>query len=407
MICRKYLILTSILVLFAIGATSVEAATKRRASKNPDLSHFCDLGSDVPGLTVPPELCVRKFANVPTPRTILFAPNGDLFVVSPRRITPGQAPAGLGGIILLRQTDTYHDPQKFIFAQSDSLESIHGLLIRNGLLYYTLAESAHSVPYVDGDTSISTVPPTKVADMPNTDFTGRWTHSLAGAPDGSLLISRGQYDNRTCPTPDTRSGSVLRVGGNRPMNGDISIKGLRNPMYIRCMPWDVCYAAELTGDDWGGYGGKEKLVVVADGDNFGYPCCIDKDAPNPDVTPASDCSKVGVSHQTFPLHDTPFGFDWERDFGWPEPYRHGFFVGLHGAFGSWINAGLNWARTDPVTHMPVEQTHPLIEGFGRLGVIPRVADVRFAPDGRLFFSDDQSGAIYWVAPRTLKRPGGR
>jgi glucose/arabinose dehydrogenase len=34
----------------------------------------------------------------------------------------------------------------------------------------------------------------------------------------------------------------------------------------------------------------------------------------------------------------------------------------------------------------------------------RVADLIFAPDGRMFFSDDQDGAVYWVAPRMLRMP---
>ena len=34
----------------------------------------------------------------------------------------------------------------------------------------------------------------------------------------------------------------------------------------------------------------------------------------------------------------------------------------------------------------------------------RVADLAFAPDGRLFFTDDQLGHIYWIAPRTLQIP---
>ena len=34
----------------------------------------------------------------------------------------------------------------------------------------------------------------------------------------------------------------------------------------------------------------------------------------------------------------------------------------------------------------------------------RVADLTFAPDGRMFFTDDQLGHVYWIAPTTLRRP---
>jgi glucose/arabinose dehydrogenase len=188
------------------------------------------------------------------------------------------------------------------------------------------------------------------------------------------------------------------------MLGDIVTQGLRNPLFIRCMPWGICYAAELSGDPWEALGGTEKLIELRDGETYGYPCCVQRGRPNPDIQPIPNCSGVAEPKHTFPLHDTPFGFDWERDFGWPEPYKAGFFVGLHGDFPNWAHAGLQWAPTDPTTHLPVQTTMDFALGIGKGMTISRVADVRFAPDGRLFFTDDQGGAIYWIAPRSLRRP---
>ena len=48
-----------------------------------------------------------------------------------------------------------------------------------------------------------------------------------------------------------------------------------------------------------------------------------------------------------------------------------------------------------------------MRGFGRRtagGNDQRVSDLVFARDGRMFFADDQSGDIYWVAPTTLRMP---
>ena len=37
--------------------------------------------------------------------------------------------------------------------------------------------------------------------------------------------------------------------------------------------------------------------------------------------------------------------------------------------------------------------------------IPRVINgVTTTPDGRMFVTDDQDGAVYWIAPRTLMVP---
>jgi len=109
--------------------------------------------------------------------------------------------------------------------------------------------------------------------------------------------------------------------------------------------------------------------------------------------------------QTYPLHDTPFGFDWAPS-SWPAPYGDALFVGLHGVVGSWTNTGVQWAPTDPMTHRPTRATEFFATGWARSGpIVGRVADLTFAPDGRMFFSDDEDGGIYWVAPVTLRLPG--
>jgi glucose/arabinose dehydrogenase len=389
--------------IFAIALIAVSAVAAPRRRAVPSLpALFCNSGTDVAGVTVPDGFCIRKFADVLTPRVLLFAPNGDLFVSSPKRRTPGAAPAGAGAIFVYKEIDP---AKRSTFAEGDVFQSVHGILIADGAFYYTLADGVYKVPFTAGATAIDTTPPTQVAAFSTQSAVGRFTHALAAATDGSIYTTFGQLDNGNCPTTeDPRMGTVLRIGPGHDSRGDIVARGMRNPLFIRCMPWNSCYAVELSGDAWESVGGTEKLIELHDGDAFGYPCCVQKNIPNPDIHPAPDCSTLALPRQTFPLHDTPFGFDWERDFGWPDPYKHAFFVGLHGDFANWSHAGLQWAPTDATTHLPVQATMDFALGFGRNGPISRVADVRFAPDGRLFFTDDQGGAIYWIAPKTLRRP---
>jgi glucose/arabinose dehydrogenase len=398
----RRLLATAAVITLALAAP---AAERRRAAPKRDQSHFCDFGTDVAGVKVPAEFCIRKFVSIPTPRTLVFAPNGDLFVSSPRRITPGAAPAGAATIFVLRETNSALAPQQFTFAQGAAFDSVHGLLIRNGRLYYTLDNAVMSVPYHDGDTTIASDQAQQIADLtPANALVARWVHSLAMTTDGTLYVSRGQYDNSQCPPTEPRTGAVLRVGGTADVHGDIVADGMRDPLFLRCMPWNRCYTNELSGDAWAAFGGHEKLLEFSDGQHLGYPCCVDRDLPAPEQSPAPDCSKITSGVRTFPLHDTPFGFDWERDFGWPDAYKGAFFVALHGEFNTWIRAGLKWAPTDPVTHLPLSDPQNFATGFGRGGAILRPTDLLFAPDGRLFFGDDMGGAIYWIAPRTLKRP---
>lgn len=365
---------------------------------------FCERGTPVSGLTVPDGFCIRKLADVPTPRVLAFAPNGDLFVSSPSAVTAGGAPAGNAAIYVVPEDGTGTGLPRIFKQDILGLPTIHGLAFIPGRLLYTIEDRVMSLPYTSGDRSAAGKTPTQYADLSDVGIYERWTHTLAVASDGAVYVSRGQFDNDSCPPPQPRSGSILRIGAGQPLQGTVVVSGLRNAMYLRCVPWG-CFGAELSGDDWDGIGGHEKLIQLQQGDDYGYPCCVDHDVPRPDISPAPDCSRTAVSLQTYVLHDTPFGFDWDVQNAWPEPYRGAFFVGLHGsAFsGPWAGTRLGWATVDPATRRPTGELQDFVTGFGAKGpVVGRVADVRFAPDGRLFFTDDQGGAVYWVAPTTLR-----
>jgi glucose/arabinose dehydrogenase len=376
------------------------------AGPRPDAAFFCDLGQDAPGLTVPQGFCMRRFATVPCPRNIRFAPNGDLFVASPGEFTPGGAPQGMSSIIVLPDDNEDGVADGLVtYEASLTLKTVHGLLFRaNGTeLLYTVGDGVWSLPYHSGDRQLAGgAQPTQIADLSNPPVQ-RWTHTIAEALDGTLYVTRGQYDSTSCPT-NTRYGAVLRIGGTSAINGDVVVTGMRDPMHMRCTKWGACFAAELTGDAWQAPA-SEKLVLVHDGDNIGYPCCYDHNVPNPDIMPVPDCSGVTPGIIGIPVRYTPFGFDWDHENMWPAPYTGGFFVAQHGEFGSWTGAGVTWSPTDATTHYPTMTPTPFITGFALAGgVSGRPADVTFAPDGRMFIADDQGGAIYWVAPRTLRRP---
>ncbi|MBL8602943.1 MAG: hypothetical protein JNK72_13545 [Myxococcales bacterium] len=380
---------------------------------------WCDLpvprGGEVPSaIRVPDGFCIRRFAladtttsprEIPlTPRVLAFAPSGELFVSSPSTGTPGGSPQGRGAIV--RLTDSNFDGLADTTAPTATtflgrVDSVHGLLFSNGFLYYTVDDAVMRLPYQPGDVT-ARAPVAQHDVVAELDFQ-RWTHTLAQGTDGSIYVSMGQYDVSTCPAPNPRQGSVLRVGGTAPRAGETIAVGFRNPMYLRCKAWGACYAMELTHDGWGGIGGTEKLVELRRGDDYGFPCCIERGRVVPGVQNATArCAAVTADVQQYRLQDTPFGFDWAPS-SWPAPYAGSFFGGFHGAVGSWVNAGVRWAPVDTSTHRPNRAVEFFVSGFGRTDSVSgqRVADLVFAPDGRMFFSDDQAGAIYWVAPRNL------
>lgn len=371
---------------------------------------WCDLpmGADaeVRGITVPAGFCVRRYGRIAHARVMAFSPSGDLFLASPSTTGPGGTGPGIGAIAVL--PDDNHDgvsdgvTEYLRVATGIGLTgSAHGLLFANQRLYYTADNGVFSVPYTPGDRRAAAgVAPTLVANL---DDSERWTHTLARGADGTIYVSMGNYGTFMCPNPAPRRGSILAIGDGHAITGDMVARGFRNPMYIRCQPWG-CYAAELTDDGWAAPG-REKVLRFGSGQDYGYPCCYDQGLPSPANTSGVSCASVTPSLVGFPVGYTPFGHDFAPA-SWPAPYANGLFVGLHGQVGSWNNTGINWAPADPTTHaFSTEMATSFLGGWGHgTANEGRVADLVFAPDGRLFFTDDQQGHVYWLAPRTLRMP---
>ena|SRR5882724_13217779 len=199
------------------------------------------------------------------------------------------------------------------------------------------------------------------------------------------------------------------------MAGTPVTQGFRNPIAIRCEHGkNLCFATELARDYSAGMDGREKLVPIRAGDDWGYPCCATRDAPFPELTGA-DCSKVAPEAASFLIGDTPFSFDFERG-KWPAPYTGSAFVPLHGAAGSWRGARLVAVAMDAATGLPIagDDLHGGASSGGLQDFATgwdddmhdhgRPAAVEFAADGRLFLGNDNDGNIVWIAPLALPIP---
>ncbi len=382
---------------------------------------FCELpGADAPDVTVPPEFCVRELTTTPVleARVMAFAPNGDLFLTAPSQSTVGGAHGGPGGIFVLPDDDgdgradavlpfagTWPSdgrPCAALEADPKGLACVHGLLFSGSHVYYTRSDEIRRFPYRSGDRTATSdselVAKLGGASIPD----ARFAHTLERTKDGLVYVSRGRGDSSACSDEEMSRGAVLAIDprGALPLVPSIVADGFRNPMYLRCSPSSCgdCYASELSGDDWDGVGGREKLSLLGKiGETWGYPCCVGQGEPHPRFR-AHDCANVGRELVSIPLHDTNFGLDFDRG-GFPAPYRHGLFVALHGVFTSFGGTGVVFVPTDPISKRPTGPATAFARGFAPTG---RATDAVFAPDGRLFVADDTAGKIYWIAPRTLR-----
>lgn len=370
-----------------------------------------DGAPDLRFMHLPSGFCVHYYATVGNARQLRFAPGGELFVASPTTSTTGGGPDGRAAIVIVPDDDNDgvgDTPVTFLA----NLPSTQGLLFSGNLFYYQDGTAIRSLPYAPHQRS-TTDPPSLVADIKIYSDQLHWPKTLDQADDGSIYVGNGGDQGELCDPTHPFHGGVLRLDGTP--GGAPVAQGMRNPIAIRC--WHghgTCFALELAKDYSAGEGGREKMLPIRDGDDWGFPCCATQNLPYQDVQPSSpvpDCSGVTPETASFMIGDTPFGLDFEAG-KWPAPWTGHAFVATHGAAGSWAGARVVAVGMDPSTGLPLPSTDR--NGSNEGGMVDfatgwadanrtegRPAAVTFAPDGRLFLANDYNGVIVWIAPISL------
>jgi glucose/arabinose dehydrogenase len=429
----------ALFVLAALGSACHSNDSDRSSPPEPppeagpvdaSITKFCDLPGSVqfttngtvtlPGsntsqlsfLHLPAGFCVHYFGNVPNARQLRFAPGGELFVASPTTSTTGGGVNGKQAVQVLPDDDRdgYADTQRTFLS---GLPSTQGLLFTDGYFYYQNGTKILRVAYQSGDRAPSG-PSEVVADIQVYSSDLHWPKSLDQADDGTIYVGNGGDQDEICNEPHPFHGGILKLDGS--MAGTQVAKGFRNPIAIRCEHGkNLCFATELARDYSEDLGGREKLVPIRAGDDWGFPCCATKGLPFPEATGA-DCSTVTSEDAAFLIGDTPFGLDFERG-KWPAPYTGAGFVPLHGAAGTWLGARLVALAINPQTGLPLPGDD--LEAGVSTGSMAdfatgwddgahdhgRPAAIEFAADGRLFLGNDNNGDILWIAPLDLNIPG--
>jgi glucose/arabinose dehydrogenase len=379
---------------------------------------------------VPAGWTASVWARVPAARLEAWAPDGSLLVSTPdngqvSRLVPGANGAAPTQTTLL-----------------SGLTQPHGLAFDGSTLYVAESDQLTSYTYANGTATGQRVIVPNLPDSKSPDLHGAYAHALksvAVGPDGSLYVSVGSTANISPQDRDAdpQRASILRVppGGGAPQ---VYARGVRNGTGLALGPDGRVWTAvnnrdniqypyhQAYGGDGDAYGQvipgyvndhpPEELAALTPGRDLGWPFCN----PEPDAQPGVvgtplehadlgftrdvetngdgsklDCSRLPPIEQTFGAHSAPLGLTFATVPGKGE----GAVVGVHGS----------WNRTAPrapeVSYFPwsngrMGDQQTLVGGFqatnGQRWGRP-VAAV-FGPDGALYVSDDQAGAIYRVAP---------
>jgi glucose/arabinose dehydrogenase len=383
---------------------------------------------DLSWMDVPAGFCAHFYALAPNARSLRFAPGGELFVTSPTRGTTGGGPGGKGAILVMPDDDR-NGIADGANAFLSSIDATQGILFANGFFYYQDDARILKVAYTSGDRSPK-ASPIQVADL-STRYKSsiHWAKTMDMADDGTIYIANGSdqgEETSDCLTSRPFRGGIFAIDNGSPSDGKPIAKGFRNPIFLRCQKGhNLCLTSELTRDYSWKERGREKLVPIREGDDWGFPCCASRGTAFSDLQPVPDCNSMSDEKVAFYVADTPFGFDFEPG-RWPVPWTNRIFVALHGQFGTWIGARIVAIETDPQTGMPLPGG--TIKPDGTQGITGaamafangwddgkldhgRPSDVTFAPDGRMFVSQDNGptqtgdvGIVVWFAPLDLPKP---
>ena len=365
---------------------------------------------------VPAGFTVQLYAdNVPGARLMEFAPNGDLFVSQPSQ----------NAVMVLRDTNKDGIPdERFTYSQgpppaqrgargggggpgagggaaaAGEMLQPFGLAFHEGYLYVGNTNSIVRYKYTPGDTKASG-PAEKLCDLSGGG--NHFTRNIIFSRDGKkMYVSVGSTNN----IDDTGSGNERRamIHEYNPdgTNFRIFASGLRNPVGLALQPgtntlWTAVNERDNLGDDTP----PEYATSVKDGGFYGWPYSyigghVDTRVPQrePELV-----KRAIVPDVLIPAHSAPIGIAFYTGTQFPQRFRNGLLVALHG---SWNRSTTNGAK---VIFVPFQNGKPgAIEDFLSGFVVDpnanskwgRPTGVTVAPDGSLLVSDDGGNRIWRI-----------
>jgi glucose/arabinose dehydrogenase len=264
----------------------------------------------------------------------------------------------------------------------------HGLAFRGDTLY--VAETNRVVRFVPG----AATPQVVVPDLPHGG--GHFTRTIVFGPrDGKLYVSVGSSCN-ICSERDARRAAVLRFNADG-SGGEIFAHGLRNSVGLAFDPatnelWGTNNDRDMLGDDVP----PDRINILHQGGNYGWPECYLPGQPNPEY-PGADCGHLAAPAITFQAHSAPLGVTFSTGTQFPAEYRGGAFVCYHGSWNRSVPTGYKvvYVRQDGGRPAAIAD---FITGFLPDGgtVWGRPVDVLVAKDGSLLVSDDFGGRVFRV-----------
>jgi glucose/arabinose dehydrogenase len=402
----------------------------------------------------PDGFVVTSYAELQAPRMMVYAPNGDLFVSSPaaNNITvlrdtnndgvfemrsvfaqgppppgrgqppaaaprpggpgggarPGGAPQGPGRgappppEVLGANAPACMPPADFVKRGPGSLAAPFGLAFNDGYLYVGNTGSIVRYKYSNGDLQAQGEPE-QLLEMPTG---GNSTRNIVFNRAGTkMYIAVGSRSNNDAGE-DCRRAAILEF--NPDGSGyRVYASGIRNPVGLTLQPGtDTIWTAMNERDNLGDDLVPDYATSVKDGGFYGWPYSYIGSNYDPRYGGAFPdlVKRALVPDVLLPAHSAALGITFYSGNQFPQRYRNGGFVALHGSWNRSVAAGykvvffpMNTGKPGPIEDFLTGFLSSTGDEGTQIEVWGRPVGVTMARDGALLVSDDSGNRIWKIS----------
>ena len=398
---------------------------------------------------VPSGFTLTSYADLRAPRMMVYAPNGDLFVSSPgaNNITilrdtnndgvvdsqsvyaQGEPPAPRGGgpppaaaragapgraagpppgpgrgapPVLGTSAPACAPPPEFAVRGPGTLQAPFGMAFHDGYLYVGNTASLVRYKYTNGDLTAQGEPE-KLLDLP---AGGHSTRNIVFNRAGTkMYIAVGSQSNNDAGE-DCRRAAILEFNPDG-TGYRVYASGIRNPVGLTLQPGtDTIWTAMNERDNLGDDLVPDYATSVKDGGFYGWPYSYIGQNYDPRyVGSFPDLVKRAIVPDVLlPAHAAALGITFYTGTQFPQRYRDGGFVALHGSWNRSVASGYKVVFFPMVNGKP-GPIEDFLTGFlasngsneSSIDQWGRPVGVTTARDGSLLVSDDTGNRIWRIS----------